>query len=477
MSGTQPRPGPSRERPLVAVIGGGFAGAALAYQLARRAPDVFRIVVVEPRPQLGGGLAYSTGDPAHRTNVPASRMTFLQSDPCHFDRWLKADAALRDDPDATLPDGRAFPQRSVFGRYASETIEPFLLSGEIEHLCDRATAVRETGEGYRVELAGGGAVEADFVALAAGHPAPAAPPPLAHFAGDPRLIQDPLTGEALDRLRPNARLLIVGCGLTMADIVASLDARGHCGPIRAISRRGLLPRPHAEAPGEFGAFAKAPSRTALALLGHVRKTIRLAEAEGRPWQHVIDACRAQGRAIWAALPSSERRRFVRRLRPFWDVHRFRIAPQTNAVLQRRLRDGGLRVDAARIVEAKAKDAAIEVTIRLRGGRLEMAEFDAVALATGPAHRSLIDTDPLFSDLYRNGLITLDEVGLAFAVDGRSHALGRDGHAQPTLWIAGPLARGAFGELMGLPEVGRHAEEVAGDIIRTYARELADARVA
>ncbi|MBB3971985.1 FAD/NAD(P)-binding protein [Hansschlegelia beijingensis] len=465
-----------RGRLVVAVIGGGFVGAALAYQLARRAPDVFRIVVIEPRPQLGGGLAYSTPDPAHRTNVPASRMTFLPSDPCHFDRWLKADGALRDDPEATLPDGRKFPRRSLFGRYAAETIEPFLLTGEIEHLCDRATAVRETADGYRIELAEGAAQEADFVALAASHPAPAAPPPLAHFAGDPRLIRNAMTGQALRRLSPDARVLIVGCGLAMADIVASLDARGHGGPIHAISRRGLIPRPHADAPGEFGAFAEAPSRTALALLRRVRGTIRLAEAEGRPWQHVMDACRTQGRAIWAALPPAERRRLARRLRPFWDAHRFRVAPQTDAVLRRRLREGGLRVDAARIVEAKPNDAAIEVTIQHRGGRLETGAFDAVALATGPAHRALVETDPLFFELHRSGLVTLDDVGLALAVDGRSRAVGRGGRARPTFWIAGPLARGAFGELMGLPEVGRHAEEVAGDVIRSYAGRVAEARV-
>ncbi|MFL1876420.1 hypothetical protein ACIKT0_14755, partial [Hansschlegelia beijingensis] len=148
----------------------------------------------------------------------------------------------------------------------------------------------------------------------------------------------------------------------------------------------------------------------------------------------------------------------------------------DAVLRRRLREGGLRVEAARIVEAQTKDAAIEVTIQLRGGRFETREYDAVALATGPAHRDLVETDPLFFELHRSGLITLDDVGLALAVDGRSRAVGRGGRVRPTFWIAGPLARDAFGELMGLPEVGRHAEEVAGDVIRSHARRVAEARV-
>ncbi len=57
--------------PVVAIVGGGFTGAAVAYHLARLLPEgTARIVVYEPRAMLGGGLAYDTDEPVHRINVP-----------------------------------------------------------------------------------------------------------------------------------------------------------------------------------------------------------------------------------------------------------------------------------------------------------------------------------------------------------------------------------------------------------------------
>lgn len=458
---------PAGARETVAVIGGGFTGAVVAHQLARRAPGRFRIVVVEPRERLGSGVAYSTADDAHRINVPASRMSFVSSDPCHFDRWLKADGALREDPQALTPDGRAFPRRTVFGRYVAETIEPYLLAGAIEHRRDRALSIaRDAQGGYAVRLASGATLAADYVALAATHPSPAAPEALAAVAGDPRLIPDTQDAAALDAIDPHARVLIVGTGLTMADIAASLERRGHRGPILAVSRRGLLSRGHPERPGdEFGAFDRDPETTALGLVKRIRRTVRAAEAAGGRWHYVLDAVRSQGRAIWTALPEAERRKVARRLRSFWDVHRFRVAPQVEDAIARLRASGQLEVLRAEPIGATATAAGLEVVLRPRRGASETRSFDAVALATGPAHRGLCVDDPLMRALVAEGLIAPDQIGLGLAVDEASLALGPDGEASPRFWIAGPLARGTFGELMGLPEVPRHAEFVACRIVR------------
>ncbi|MFD1333072.1 hypothetical protein ACFQ4O_13790, partial [Methylopila musalis] len=197
------------------------------------------------------------------------------------------------------------------------------------------------------------------------------------------------------------------------------------------------------------------------------------EAQGAPWQRVLDAVRTQGPAIWAALPVSERRRVVRRLRPFWDVHRFRVAPQVEAAITRGAVSGKVRIFKAEPVKVEAGETGVAVTLRLGPDRFEVVTVDAVVLATGPAHRSLLEADAFARGLAELGLITLDEVGLGLAADPRSRAIGADGASDRPLWIAGPLARAAFGELMGLPEVSRHGEFVAREVIRRFLDDAYD----
>lgn len=457
-----------RGAPVIAIIGGGFTGAAIAWHLDRMLSDQARpaLFVIEPREALGMGLAYSTPDPDHRINVPASRMSLDPDAPGDFERWLAEQGALIGDPEAELPDGRRFPRRALFGAYVGDALAPALATGRVRHCRTHVTGVERLADRYRLVLGNGASLDCDLIVVATTHPPPSLPGILRDaLSGDPRLVADATSPGSLDSIGRFDRVLIVGTGLTMADIVAALAARQHQGPITAFSRRGQVSQPHApELTGSFGDFLSLPSPSARVLVRRIRATVHHAEMHGLPWQAVFDTLRQQGQAIWRALPLAERRRLVRHLRPFWDARRFRIAPQIHDTLTRLREHGQLAVHAGAAVHAEADRIDIRVTLRPRNGSASIViHADRVVMATGPAHRDLLKDVPYLRGLAEQGLIRADAVGLGLDTDERGRAIGRTGLAIPTLFIGGPLARGTFGELMGLPEVSRYAADVASEI--------------
>lgn len=450
----------------VAIIGGGFTGATVAYHLARSLPEGRAdIVVIEPRETLGQGLAYSTEDPTHRINVPASRMTIDRAESGQFQSWIEQSGVTLSDGTAVTAGG-VFPQRGLVARYVDDMLAPQMAAGRVRHVRARAISVTPEGPGFRVVLDDGGGLAASHVVIATSHPPPGVPGAFAGLEGSPRLLADPSDGDGIDRIAAEAHaVLVVGTGLTSADVVASLDARGFSGTIIALSRRGLRSRGHAfDYPETTENFADRPADSALSLLRRVRHAVRADLNRGLPWQATLDRVRSDGPAIWAALSMAERRKLVRRLRVWWDVHRFRVAPQVEAVLDRRIAEGSLSIVAGRLLSAREVPGGIEVRWRPRGHRAtETTRFDAVVLTTGPAHETILESSDLLQDMSQQGLIRGDPLGLGIEVAAQCRAVGADGTLSPGILIAGPLARGHVGELMGIPEVTAHAETVAATL--------------
>jgi uncharacterized NAD(P)/FAD-binding protein YdhS len=455
----------------IAVIGGGFSGAVLALQLARKAVSPLLISIYEPRPSLGAGVAYSTPDPAHRINVPAARMTIFPETPAHFHDWLVQNEKISDDVEMAMPDGALYPSRAVFGCYiagllAQEGKQPGF--ARIQHIRETACAITKGKAGYIIETPRGACQAADAVVLAVSHPPPRIPPLIAqHLASDPRVITNPWSDTALDDIQPADDVLIMGTGLTMADVVASLSRRGHRGQITGFSRRGLFSRGHDFSIPTSTAFdSLASPATALALLQCVRREISASAQAGLPWQPIIDGVRANGQRIWGALNEAERARLLRHLRTYWDVHRYRVAPQVEAVLRAKQEDDSLHIFAASLQELTADGDKITAGLRPRHGApgsTERISVDRIIVTTGPSHGSVIEQNMALQSLARQNLIRPDHLGLGIAVNPASQTIRPDGQSNLTLWVAGPLARSNFGELMGLPQVAAHASSVAEQI--------------
>ncbi|MDE1186568.1 MAG: FAD-dependent oxidoreductase [Pantoea sp.] len=451
------------QTPHVIIVGGGFSGTALAIHLARTATTPLRVTVVEPRDSLGAGVAYSTREPAHRINVPAARMQLSGDEQGAFDRWYRQQPECSLDSVAHCADGAVYPQRGMFGRYLAEQFAQAGLQHPqvvLQHI--QASAI--AWEGERLLLSNGEALQGDVLALAISHPPPALPRALLPFAAHPALIANPWLPGVLDNIAVNASVAIIGTGLSMADVVASLATRQHHGPLLAFSRRGQLSR--ANLSGDWPEWTLAPQQqpSVRQWLHHIRAEVARAAEQQLPWQRVLDEVRVQGQDIWQSLPPGEQQRFVRHLRSWWDVHRYRIAPQVAAAITERQQVGSLRVLAARLIRIDASDKQLTIQLHTRHGVTENHQLDHLIVTTGPGHEALTASQPLLKSLSQQGIIRADALGFGIDVDRHSHTLTQSGQPNAGLFVVGPAARARFGELMGLPQVADHAADVARQIL-------------
>ncbi len=457
----------------VLIIGGGFSGAAAAVQLVRRSAAPIAITIVEPRAELGHGLAYSATDPDHRLNVPVERHALDPDDPDGFARWLAAHDVLRDDPDARLPDGRVFARRRDFGRFLADTVRACATmpgGSTIVHRRDTATHIAPDGAGWRVHLAGGDTRPADLVVVATGNPPPRLPAFVSPAAAARRgVIGNPLqTARLHDEIALDDHVCVLGSGLTALDVLSTLVRRGHRGPITVLSRHGLRPHgqpaaaelpalrtPHApfDPPGgplpDFIA-ALGPSPRLRPLMRALRAQVRADAAAGRPWPAAFGALRDSVWRFWPAVPEADKRQFARHLRTWYDVHRFLSPPPNEVLVQAAVDAGRVRFVAACVhaVTLAADGRRLMVRHRPRGQGEAVAEaFDALINCTG-IDGSAGGANPLLLRLLDDGWLTPGPAGWGVAVDREGRAIGRDGVARDSLRVVGPPTVGALGDPIG-----------------------------
>ena len=459
MSGHHPAPdAPVR----LVVVGGGYTGALLAIDVMRASTRRLDIVIVEPAADLGHGIAYGTADPAHRINVPADRMGLFKADPTGATRWFHAHGILPD-PGSDAADGHSYVPRRAYGDFMASLLEETRAraGGRVgfEHRRAMASALARRNGCWRVTLTDGAQIEADMVALCFGHAVPGLPCRVGEAVrANRKFVLDPWARDALAAIEPGDSVLVVGTGLTMADMVASLRERGHRGPITAISRRGLLPRGHGAFRNDIDILDEdeVPT-TALGLLRLVRRRVRR-DGAALGWHPIVDALRFKLPLVWSHLAPREKTRVMRRLLPFWEVHRFRIAPQIAAALDSAMAASALSIEKAGLTGLAEQDGRLVARLQPPAAAEVSRSFDAVVLCTGPEKD--MRANPLVAALLAAGIARLDDLDLGLAVDPLSHVLDRDGQPWPDLLAFGPMTRGSFGEMTGAPDIAAHLERQA-----------------
>lgn len=433
----------------VTIIGGGFSGTLLAINLVRF--DGPRVTLVErSRARIGRGVAYGEAEPGHLLNVRAGGMSAFPDDPGHFAAWLAAHIGGA---------GQDFVPRRLYGAYLRDTLMQAVTAstGRLSLVEAAVTNLSRVAGRMRLDLDDGPAIASDAVVLALGNLPPHPPGGLDVAALAPGVYHgDPWSADHGEGLGPDDTVVLLGTGLTAVDVALTLEAQGFGGRVLALSRRGLAPRAHRDGAPPPRGMTAVPDAPLSVLLHRVR-----AASANDDWRAAVDAYRPITQRLWAQSDDAVRARFLRHLRPFWDVHRHRLAPVVAARIAAMEAAGRLRFAAGKItgVAQAVREAVIHWRPR-RGDAVETVATPRIVNCTGPQGDLARSTEPFVRQLADDGWVRPDRMHLGIDTGMDSRVIGRDGAADACLYCIGPMTRGGAWEISAVPDLRRQSWDLA-----------------
>ncbi|MCW0199184.1 FAD/NAD(P)-binding protein [Sphingopyxis sp.] len=439
----------------VAIVGAGFSGTMLALNLLEQA-DVEVLLIERDRHRMGAGVAYSSSESAHLLNVRAGNMSAFADRPGHFCDWL-ASRGLGCDA--------AFVTRATYGRYLRETLAQAMeIYGQrLKLVDDEVLDIEECGGQVTLGLVNGGLIEADRAVLAIGNLPPHDPPAIAgaHLPAH-RYIGDPWASAFEEGLDKAAAVLVIGTGLTAVDVILRLVSHGHEGPITALSRRGLRPHRHVDGLRPKPVLAKpAPELSEL---------VRWARGEARrgDWRLVVDSIRPITQMMWASAEAEKRMRFLRHLRPFWDVHRHRLAPAVADRIDALVASGQLCFRAGKIAGVSVERDVLVISWRPRGAAEPVVtRATRMINCTGPQGDLLRSADPLVKRMLAAKRIRPDALRLGLDIDRDGHVVDARSRASDHILAIGPMTRGDLWEVVAVPDIRVQVSALARRLVNAH----------
>jgi uncharacterized NAD(P)/FAD-binding protein YdhS len=477
-------------RQRIAIIGGGFAGAVTALKLIESSDQALDLQLFESSHEIGRGIAYSSRNHAHLLNGPARLFGLYPQQPDHLVNWLSANAHAYDwQPPAGISFANCFAPRWLFGAYVQATLQAALQQSgtrvSLQTVQQRVTDLQRHAHAghYLITSATGSQWQADRVVLATGL---FRAQTQQAFAVDPALLQPPSTAPADTRLIENVwhddawrdiaqaqTVLIIGSSLTALDAILSAEQHGFTGRYIALSRRGLQlsPREDLEPWPDLLQPQRLPTslRTLLRTVQQARHAIR---ASGESWQRLPGAVRPYLPQLWANASTRDRQRFLRHLRPYWEIALHRAAPESSRAFAQIVASGRYLQQSGRISALRAAaDGQIEVKWRGRGGQAVPSMLvDRVINAQGYEFDWRKIDDALLVSILQRGLVSVHSTGYGIDTVATSGAVrNAAGDTSDSLFAVGHPVRGVVWESNSIAEQLAGATATAQAIAALIAR--------
>jgi uncharacterized NAD(P)/FAD-binding protein YdhS len=440
-----------QEKNKLVIIGDGFAAAVTAIHLLRKGVAADSLTIIGAG-SLGKGNAYGCVSPSFRLNIREDLPMVFSEDPLHFARWAEANI---DDLEAKTSAG-FFYRRADFGRYISELIAAEVGFDRIQRIASKASCLNQAHDGlWKLDTADGGLFYAEKVIIATGNSPPTWPCPIKTELGeqvDPRLIENPWTGQYLAAIQPEEHVVLLGGGLTALDAIYALAAQGHRGRIAIVGPRPLIPPTQAQ-----WARQRQPNwpekLSPAKLVRFMRQYLPSAPTTSTEWQCAWEELRPNLNAVWQQLTPHQRQSLFKRLGWAWSLYRFRASPQTIKAYERLKANYQIQFVVGRAKQIECSRGAI--TVQLNNGQCTQA--DRIINCTG------VGADLFLEGLIANSIAISDPLGHAISVNISLNVIKPNLQAWHNLWMLGPATMGSLGDVVAASAISKQAEGLAAQI--------------
>jgi uncharacterized NAD(P)/FAD-binding protein YdhS len=456
--------------PVIAIIGGGFCGTLVTVQLLRQAKKPLRIILINRNYPVSKGIAYSTEDENHLLNVAAGKMSAFPEDPDHFVNWIKNKNELNHFVSDEL--NLAYLPRAVYGNYIQAIFDEAQKAKpahiEISILNDEAKDIQKTINSYKIVLRANKAVAADKIILATGNSLPSQLPIKdERFYTSRNYYGNPWSQAAVENIKHDETVFIIGTGLTMLDTALSVARNGFRGKIIALSRSGLLPlyhkrrKPYLELLNDLN-----PPYRLQQLYEIYFKHIIQASAQGNPTEALVDAIRPKTQEIWMGLSLQEKIQFMTHIKHFWNVTRHRAAKEVYDSISKLREKNSLDVLSGRLISMTETGNDIEIIYwDKKSQRERIIKAHRVINCTGPETDISKVNDELIKNLVERGFIAPDELKLGMNALPDGTIIRKDNSLSSFLFTIGSNLKGILWESTAVPELRIQAKQLASELLR------------
>ena len=449
----------------IAIVGGGASGTLTAIQLLQNTNSPLSIKLINKDSGLARGFAYSTSSTQHLLNVRANNMSIFPDKPGHFIEWARQNNIDELIEKSHLPLEEDFMPRKYYGNYINDCLneaiknkKPFI---DFEIIQKEAVDIEVNKSEYLIKFMDGSLLNASKIVLAFGNFLPAN---IAignmDFYNTAHYIRHPYNGQLFDDIKPEEEVLIIGTGLTAIDAVLQLKEKGVKGKITAISRNGLLPGLHVKQIKHIE-YAGGKSNYALReIFSLIREEIKLADKEGVSWQNIIDGLRPYNQKLWMQFSEEDKRAFVKKFSPAWNVSRHRMAGAIHQKIEAWRKKEEFVLAKGGLQNLAQEEGRVRVELNAKHKEHSVFYVDKVINCSGPQSDYEKVEIPLIKSLVNKGIISSDPLRLGINATPEGAIIDRKNNVSASLFTLGPPLRGILWETIAMPEIRVQAKKLA-----------------